>query len=73
VSFTLRSQPDGIPEFLHEDLLINYGAWKIFDQIEDGIDGQKVNTNYYKSLFMKAMIDLNATCDDYREPVQFTF
>lgn len=70
-SFRLRSRPDGIPEFLHEDLLVNYAAWKIFDQIEEGTDGKKINSLNYKEMFMQAMLDLNAMCDDLREPIQF--
>lgn len=51
-------KPTCLPAHLVEDLLVNYACWKIFEKIEDGIEGQKVNTLYYKGLFDKAMEDL---------------
>jgi len=44
--------PDCLPESLHRKLLIHGAAFMIFDQIEDGAEGAKVNTlsHYYHSL-----------------------
>lgn len=39
--------PTHIPEMLHRELLINGAAWAIFDQIEDGLDGEKINAKAY--------------------------
>ncbi len=36
--------PDDFPEALHHKLFVNGTAWTIYDEIEDGIDEDKVNT-----------------------------
>ena len=38
------SIPSDFPEHLHRQLFVHGSAWIIFDQIEDGIEGEKVNT-----------------------------
>lgn len=53
-----NDEPDCIPEFLQLPLLQSYVCTDIFEQIEDGIEGQKVNTQYWKSLFTQALLDL---------------
>lgn len=63
--------PDGIPEHLQEELLVNHVAWKIFNLIEDGVEGQKINSLNAKNDFMAGMIDLNAICETLPEPVIF--
>lgn len=63
--------PDCLPTHLQEELLINYAAMKIYDQIEDGIDGAKVNTDSYTAKFMKAMIDLEMSIEDAPLPIVF--
>ncbi len=50
--------PAGIPEHLMEPLLVNYAAWKIMEQWEDGIEQEKVNTTYHLTIFEKALNDL---------------
>lgn len=52
-------QPDCLPEFLVRPLLVNYVAKEIYSLIEDGEDGQKTNTMYYKAKFVEAMAELN--------------
>jgi len=52
--------PDGIPEHLHDRLIVNRAAQRIFERIENGIDGDKVNTTYYRELFYAALRDLDA-------------
>lgn len=47
-------EPDGLPLQFH-DMLTNYAAWKLFDKIEDGIEGKKVNTDHYMTLFIDAL------------------
>lgn len=49
-----EDKPDEIPGHLHERLLVNFACWKAYEEIEDGIEGQKVNANYYKSEYMQA-------------------
>lgn len=41
--------PDGIPCFYHSALLTNFVCMKIFGLIEDGIEGQKVNTAFFRN------------------------
>ena len=53
-------EPDGIPAHLADRLIVNRAAQRIFQQIENGIDGEKINTLYYKSLFEEALRDLDA-------------
>lgn len=36
--------PSDFPEHLHRQLFVYGSTWLIYDQIEDGIDGEKVNT-----------------------------
>lgn len=49
-----NDEPDGLPPQFH-DMLSNYAAWKLFDKIEDGIEGKKVNTDHYMTLFLDAL------------------
>jgi hypothetical protein len=48
---TDRSIPDWIPDHLHRKLLVHGTAYIIYDQIEDGVEGEKVNTasHFYHS------------------------
>jgi len=47
--------PDGIPEHLQVSLLVNFAAWKAWEHIEDGIEGEMVNTLKFKNAFLEAM------------------
>ena len=47
--------PDGIPEDIDEDLLVNFVCEDIFSEIEDGVEGRKVNTSYHLSKFYAEM------------------
>jgi len=47
--------PDGIPLHLQVPLLVNYAGWQIFQLIEDGMEGQGVNTIRYKTFFNEAL------------------
>lgn len=66
-----NDEPDCLPIHLHEELLVNYAAWKIFDLIEDGIDGRKINTESYSGKFMRAMLDLELSIEDTPIPIIF--
>lgn len=50
--------PAGLPEHLVEPLMISYAAWKIYEQWEDGIEGEKVNTTYHATIYEKTLNDL---------------
>ena len=48
-------EPDGIPIHLQRNLLVNHVCWKIFELIEDGIEGPGVNTERHMKLFYDAV------------------
>ena len=52
--------PSYIPEYLQRSLFIHYAAAQIFNIIEDGIDGEKVNTSAQLLLHEKAVEQLDA-------------
>jgi len=58
--FTLKSRPDGIPEHLIKPLLLSHAAMSIFDEIEDGQEGNKTNTARHEAKFEKFMLKLIA-------------
>ena len=60
-----KEYPDGIPEHLHESLLVNYAAWKGSELIEDGIEGETPNTLKYMNYFMSALRTLELSIPDY--------
>jgi len=57
---TLGEEVDILPAgYADSDtLFINYACWKLFETIEQGLEGQKVDTNYYMSLFLGMLDDL---------------
>lgn len=66
--------PTCIPEVHHESLLVNFALWRCFEEVEDGIEGDKVNTAYYKNEFNEALAELDlkletgrSVQDPYRE------
>jgi len=54
----LQVEPDGIPAQFHEKLLVSHGAWEIYDEIEDGLDGKQVNTRKYLERYSQAIVEL---------------
>ena len=57
--------PDGIPEHLQMSLLVNFAAWKAFEFIEDGLEGEIINTQKYMNSFLLALKTLELTIPDY--------
>ena len=57
---TRYAKPTCLPVHLVEPLLYNFACKQLYSEIEDGIDGQKVNTNYYDGEYLKAVADLAA-------------
>lgn len=51
-------EPSEIPAHMHRPLLVSYCCKEIFNEIEDGIEGQKVNTDKWEIEFAKAMMSL---------------
>lgn len=54
----VTNTPSSLPDHLQEDLLANYAAMEIYGEIEDGLDGRKVQTEFYAGRFHAAMMDL---------------
>lgn len=50
--------PDYLPSGLAAPLLKHYALWKIFEAIEDGVEGEKVNTKYHEDEYEKALANL---------------
>ncbi len=48
--------PSAFPAHLHRQLFVHGAAYMMFDQIEDGLEGQKVNTNAH---FMQSFSEQN--------------
>jgi hypothetical protein len=44
-------EPDGIPELLHRKIIVCGAAMNIWNEIEDGIEGQKINTAVEKQFY----------------------
>jgi hypothetical protein len=55
--------PTYLPVGLHKKLLENYVCWDVWANVEDGIEGRKVNTAYYLGQFKEALIELEDTLE----------
>jgi len=55
-----NDSPDGIPDHLQEDILVNFGAWDIYKEIERDISGKKPETEKYQGLFAASIAELRA-------------
>lgn len=53
--------PICLPLEFHRGLLVNYALKEIYDEIEDGIDGQKLNTARYEIKYQQALSKLYQT------------
>lgn len=51
-------EPDAIPGNLQRKLLCSYACAVLFDDIEDGMEGQKVNTTKHEGKYMQALAEL---------------
>lgn len=51
---------DLLPGYTSEqdEMMVNYACWKIFSEIEQGVEGAKVDTSYYSALFTGAFDEL---------------
>ena len=55
--------PTYLPVGLHKKLLENYVCWDVWANVEDGIEGRKVNTAYYLGQFREALVELEDTLE----------
>ena len=53
-------EPDGIPDHLQEDLLVNFATWDIFKEIEQDVSGKTPETDKHLNLFGGAIAELRA-------------
>ena len=53
-------EPDGIPSYLQDRLLVNYAAKEIYALVEEAVKGNTLRGEKYEELFQKAMLDLVA-------------
>lgn len=45
---------DWIPERLHRGIVVDYALKELFNLIEDGVEGQKINTAFYEARYARA-------------------
>lgn len=65
------AEPDCLPEHLQLPLLQSFTCAYIFNQIEDGIEGQKINTAYWKKEYGQALLDLEIALGMDGDPQYF--
>lgn len=69
---TRNDKPSFIPYSFAKRLLVHYACREIFDEIEDGVEGQKVNTLYHNKHYEEAKEALFLYLGpEEREPVEF--
>lgn len=61
-------EPTEIPALLHRKLIIGYVCKEIYNQIEDGIEGVKVNTQYYENEFQSGILGLDLEIGTDNDP-----
>lgn len=59
-----KDVPTYLPDHLQAPLLESYALWKLYAKIEDGNEGTKVNTRYYKNEFKENFEDLDDEIDE---------
>ena len=64
--------PSCLPALLHRPLLVGYACKEIFGQIEDGIEGQKINTGYWTQEFQQGLLDLDVLIPHDGDPMYVT-
>lgn len=60
-TITTSTQIDAIVPYGFSDLFENYALWKLYEQIEQGLEGQKIDTNYYMKLFLGMFDELSSS------------
>ena len=59
VALASGASPDGIPVHLQESLLVPFASKEIYNLIEDGIEGQKINYQANEGLYRAALSELH--------------
>ena len=68
----LAPEPEGIPAHLHAPVLAYYAIAKIYDEIEDGVDGNKANTNNWESKWKRDGFDALASTKGVKRSARST-
>lgn len=53
-----EDEPTWMPEICHRNICVHGAVMMHFERIEDGIDGEKVNTNYHTTQYLKGLQQL---------------
>lgn len=61
-------EPTWIPLHLHRKLLVGYACKEIFNKIEDGVEGRKINTEYYTGEFASGLVALEEAIGVDKDP-----
>lgn len=64
--------PNCLPVALHRPLLVGFACKDIWSLIEDGIEGQKINTEYWTREFQQGLLDLETLIPHDGEPIYVT-
>jgi len=64
-------EPEDIPEELQDELIVSDVAGYIYNLIEDGMDGQKVNTQNYLNRFNAGLFALELLLGEDGEPIEY--
>lgn len=62
------SAPDCLPEPFHYSLLVNYVVADVFTEIEDGVEGQMRNLQFYSQQYQQSLVALRASLPDSSRP-----
>lgn len=62
------SVPTCIPVALRRQILVNYVLWQAFEDIEEGMEGPKVNTQYFASEYAAGTMLLERFLPDVSRP-----
>jgi len=68
---TIQSRPDGVPTHLHEELLVNYVAMKIFERKAITDPRKMEDAKRCKALFNQAMFNLESSIERVPESIEF--
>lgn len=61
-------EPTCIPGHLQRKLIVHQVCKEIYDQIEDGIEGQKINTAHHERMYQQGLMDLELWAGAEKEP-----
>ena len=60
--------PSCIPAHLHRKLIVSHVCKDIFDEIEDGLDDPKINTQHHEKVYAQGLLELEVWAEAEKEP-----